>query len=73
MVRGIKASTHPSPGDPVRIAKVVIDSVEQTPAPLRITVGSDAYGYIHTALSERLAALEAQKDVAYSTDFPAGE
>jgi hypothetical protein len=35
-------------------------------------LGSDAYGFIHTALSERLAALEAQRDVALSTDFPAG-
>jgi hypothetical protein len=34
-------------------------------------LGSDAYTYIHTALTERLADLEAQHDLAASTDFPA--
>jgi hypothetical protein len=43
-----------------------------SPAPARITLGSDAYSYVHTALSERLADLEAQKDLAFSTDYPAG-
>jgi len=41
-------------------------------APTRITLGGDAYSYVHTALAERLAVLEAQKDLAFSTDFPAG-
>ena len=68
--RGIRTSTHPSPGDPALVAKAMIDSVDQDPAPLRIALGSDAYGYIHTALTERLAELESRKDLAYSTDFP---
>jgi NAD(P)-dependent dehydrogenase (short-subunit alcohol dehydrogenase family) len=68
--RSIRTSTHPSPGDPARIARAMIDSVEQDPAPLRITLGSDSYGIIHQALTERLAALEAQRDLAYSTDLP---
>jgi hypothetical protein len=53
------------------MAAVIIASVSQTPAPLRIVLGSDAHAFIHTALTERLAALEAQRDVALSTDFPA--
>jgi len=72
MTRGIKTSTHPSPGDPAKIARVIIDSAGQNPAPARITLGSDAYAYVHAALAERLADLEAQKDLAFSTDFPAG-
>jgi hypothetical protein len=42
---------------------------DQSPAPKRIALGSDAYAAIHKALTERLAALEAQKDLALSTDF----
>lgn len=67
--RGIRTSTNPSPGDPANVAKAMIDSVDQNPAPVRITLGSDAYGFVHKALSDRLANLEAQKDLAYSTEF----
>jgi hypothetical protein len=71
LARGIRTSTYPSPGDPAKMAKAIIDSLEQTPAPTRLALGSDAYTYLHTALTERLADLEAQHDLAASTDFPA--
>lgn len=70
MVRGIRNAAHPSLGDPAKMVKIMIDSVDQNPAPLRIALGSDSYNAMHKALSERLAALEAQKDLAFSTDFP---
>ena len=69
MVRGIRDASHPSPGDPRKMVKIMIDSVDQNPAPLRIALGADSYTMIHKALSDRLASLEAQKDVAFSTDF----
>jgi len=34
------------------------------------SLGADAYTSIHKALTERLAALEAQKELAFSTDLP---
>jgi hypothetical protein len=46
----------------------MIASVDEVPAPRRIALGSDAYTVMHKQLSERLAALEGQKDVAISTD-----
>ena len=60
-------------GDPAKMAAIIIASAEETPAPKRLVLGSDSYQVIHQALSDRLAALEAQKDLAMSTDFPAGE
>jgi len=66
----IKDTSRLPPGDPAKMAKIIIDSVEQNPAPTRIALGSDAYGAIHKALTDRLAALEAQQKVALSTDFP---
>ncbi|HEU0165053.1 MAG TPA: SDR family oxidoreductase [Thermomicrobiales bacterium] len=53
-------------GDPAKMVRIMIDSVEQDPAPKRIALGSDAYAAIHGALTERLATLEAQKDLAFS-------
>jgi NAD(P)-dependent dehydrogenase (short-subunit alcohol dehydrogenase family) len=58
-------------GDPDRMARAMIESVDQSPAPKRLTLGSDAYNLMHAALVERLRALEAQKETAFSTDFAA--
>jgi NAD(P)-dependent dehydrogenase (short-subunit alcohol dehydrogenase family) len=58
-------------GDPAKMVKLMIDSVDQQPAPKRLVLGADSYTMIQKALSDRLAAVEAQKDLASSTDFPA--
>jgi hypothetical protein len=36
-------------------------------------LGSDAWGIMQKALADRLAAVERQKDLAFSTDFVAHE
>jgi hypothetical protein len=59
------------PGDPRKVASAIIASADQSPAPRRLTLGSDAYALVHAALTERLTALEAQKDLAHSTDVDA--
>ena len=59
------------PGDPRKVASAIIASADQSPAPKRLTLGSDAYALIHAALTERLADLEAQKELAHSTDVNA--
>jgi hypothetical protein len=54
------------------MVKIMIDSVDQNPAPKRIALGSDAYTIIHKhkALTERLAAPEAQKDLVTRPTCP---
>jgi hypothetical protein len=59
------------PGDPKKVAAAIIASAAQNPAPKRLALGSDAYKLVHDALTERLANLEAQKDLAHSTDVDA--
>ncbi len=59
-----------APGDPARMAAAMIASVEVEPAPLRIILGSQALATTMKVLTERLAAFEAQADVAASTDYP---
>lgn len=58
-------------GDPDRVAAAIIASVEVSPAPPRVALGSDAYTAIRRALTTRLAELDAGKALAASTDFPA--
>ena len=55
--------------DPAKVVQAMIASVNITPAPRRLLTGGDAYERVHQALTGRLAALEAQKDIAYSADF----
>jgi len=57
-------------GDPAKMVAHMIDSVDQTPAPKRLVLGTDSYTMIQKALTDRLAAVEAQKDLASSTDYP---
>ncbi|ABD05237.1 short-chain dehydrogenase/reductase [Rhodopseudomonas palustris HaA2] len=66
--RAFAAGLFPVPGDAQKMAQAMIDSVDCTPAPLRLTLGSDAYAMVRANLVERLAALDAQKAVALSTD-----
>ena len=67
----IKDTSRLPPGDPVKMTRLIIESADQNPAPKRIALGSDAYTIIHKALADRLAILDAEKELAFSTDFPA--
>ncbi|THV21323.1 SDR family oxidoreductase [Peteryoungia ipomoeae] len=60
-------------GDPVRMVDAIVASTELAEAPLRLTLGVDAYHHVRKALSDRLAALEAQKDVALASDYTPAE
>lgn len=66
--RAMAAGAFPVKGDPVKMAKEMIDSVDRSPAPKRLALGSGAYASIRAALVDRLAALDAQKAIALSTD-----
>lgn len=66
-----KAGLAMFPGDPRKVAAAIAVSADQSPAPKRLTLGSDAYALVHAALTERLANLEAQKELAYSIDATA--
>ena len=68
MRRAVASGAFALSGDPAKIAQVMIDSVERSPAPRRFTLGRDAYARVRAALVERIAALDAQKDIAFSTE-----
>ena len=62
-----------APGDPARMAARIIESVDVEPPPLRMVLGSQALESTLATLRKRIAGFEAQKDLAASTDFPAGQ
>jgi NAD(P)-dependent dehydrogenase (short-subunit alcohol dehydrogenase family) len=68
----LKDTTRQPIGDPAKMVKLMIDSVDQTPAPKRLVLGSDSFKAIQKALTDRLAAVEGQRDIAFSTDYPTG-
>jgi NAD(P)-dependent dehydrogenase (short-subunit alcohol dehydrogenase family) len=66
--RMIEDGTSVPIGDPAKMAAAMIESVDQTPAPRRLALGSDAYSVMHLQLSSRLKDLELQRELAFSTD-----
>jgi NAD(P)-dependent dehydrogenase (short-subunit alcohol dehydrogenase family) len=56
------------PGDQAKVVAAMIDVAEVADPPRRLLLGSDAYILVHAALADRLAAVEAQQEMAYSTD-----
>ena len=56
-------------GDPVRMASRIIESVDKTPAPMRMVLGSQALDATLTRLKERIADYETQTELAASTDI----
>lgn len=58
-----------APGDPVKMAQRIIESVGFTPAPLRMVLGSQALSTTLDRLKERIADYETQSVLAASTDI----
>lgn len=57
-----------APGDPVKMATRIIESLDMEPAPVHLAFGSKAWDQIITELSERLASYVKLKDLSCSTD-----
>jgi NAD(P)-dependent dehydrogenase (short-subunit alcohol dehydrogenase family) len=69
MVRGAKDRSHPSAGDPAKMAAQIIASSDVEPAPLRLVLGSDSHRFLTAALTNRLADVQAQAETAPATDW----
>ncbi len=65
----LNPATGLAPGDPALMAKRIIESVDKSPAPLRMVLGSQALAATLTRLKERIADYETQTELAASTDI----
>jgi NAD(P)-dependent dehydrogenase (short-subunit alcohol dehydrogenase family) len=66
--RAIASNSFAIRGDAGRTVDAMIVAADSAHPPLRLTLGGTAYDSISAALAERLKALEAQKDIAYSAN-----
>jgi len=57
------------PGDPDKLAKILINIAGKENAPLHLLLGGDAYERAINYYKSQLEKLEKQKDLSYSTDF----
>lgn len=55
-------------GNPEKMVDAMIETIDATVMPRRLTLGGDAYAHIDAGLSARLAELRAQRAVAYAAD-----
>ena len=68
MRRAFREGSFVIKGDASRTVDAMIAAADSSEPPLRLTLGSTAYASISQALSARLAALEAQREIANSAD-----
>ncbi|MEE3650602.1 MULTISPECIES: SDR family NAD(P)-dependent oxidoreductase [unclassified Brenneria] len=67
--RGIDSGAFAFTGDAGKMVDRMIETIDAGTTPLRLTLGASAFDGIHAALRQRLAALDAQKDIAYSVEL----
>ena len=58
------------PGDPLRAAKAIVDTIAGDDPPTRLVLGADAFERAHGALTRRVADIERNRDQARAADFP---
>ncbi|MDQ1081493.1 SDR family oxidoreductase [Pseudoroseomonas cervicalis] len=66
--RAIAEGSFEIRGDAARTARAMLDAAMAAEPPLRLALGSTAYASIEAALERRLAALRAQRAIAFSAD-----
>lgn len=59
-------------GDPARALQALLAAMNSDTPPMRLALGSDAYGYVTETLRTRQDEVDAWRAVTESTDFPAG-
>lgn len=64
----VEDKTAIATGDPEKMVDAMIACAGQNPAPIRLALGSDTYRLISNSLSNRLAQIEEQRELAHSTD-----
>ncbi|KNY16378.1 short-chain dehydrogenase [Shinella sp. SUS2] len=65
-----KVISHNQPGNPQRLAEVVVDFVDAPNPPVRLPLGSDTIAAIAAKHAENEALIAEWRAIAVSTDFP---
>jgi NAD(P)-dependent dehydrogenase (short-subunit alcohol dehydrogenase family) len=65
--------SHNQPGDPKKLAKVLVDFADVPNPPIRLPLGSDTVAAVESKLKADAELLAKWRSVAVSTDFPKGQ
>lgn len=57
------------PGDPKKVADLILQVTQNPEPPLRLLTGSDAYGFANYKIDSLKTEIEANKELTFSTDF----
>ena len=57
------------PGDPDKVAELIIQVTQNPEPPLRLLTGSDAYGFANYKIDSLKNEIETNKELTFSTDF----
>ncbi|MDW8850711.1 oxidoreductase [Flavobacterium sp. MMLR14_040] len=57
------------PGDPEKVAELIIKVTQNAEPPLRLLTGSDAYGFANYKIDSLKNEIELNKELTFSTDF----
>lgn len=71
-MEGTKAYSGTQAGDPIRAGEAIIAAVQQDTPPRHLVLGRFGYDAVTAKLRERLATIEAARDVSIGADFPDG-
>lgn len=66
----VSAHSGKQPGDPVRAGEAMIKLTESENPPLHIVFGAQGLGVVTNNLKQKLAEIEAWREVGLGTDFP---
>lgn len=66
--RGITSGAFVIRGNPEKMARAMIETVDLEKPPRRLVLGGDAYDHVEAGLSARLAELRTQKESAHAAD-----
>jgi len=70
---GVKAHQNDipgnQPGDPEKVAELIIKVTQKAEPPLRLLTGSDAYGFATYKIDSLKNEIEANKELTFSTDY----
>jgi len=69
-LKNTAAISGSQPGDPVRAGEAMIRATEMAEAPRHLVLGKPAFEGVTAKLRERLAQVEALRDVSLGADFP---
>ena len=65
----VKSVDGKQPGDPAKLAHVIVTVADMPDPPIHLVMGPDAYAAIKARMEETLASMEQYKDLTVSTNF----